>query len=81
MRRPARCAATSDGVAAPRRGRLPEDGSAHERAWAHQVAHGGAHVDRVEQPGAGGKKFEEAQRRTLSVVAGQDDLELEIVVK
>lgn len=38
-------------------------------------------VDRVEQPGAGGKRSMQAQRRTLSVVAGQDDFELEIVVK
>ena len=38
-------------------------------------------VDRVEQPGAGGTRLEEAQRRTISVVAGQDDFELEIVVK
>ena len=38
-------------------------------------------VDRVEQPGAAEKSFMEAQRRTLSVVAGQEDFELEIVVK
>ena len=38
-------------------------------------------VDRVERSGAGGERFMEPQRRTLSVVAGQDDFELEIAFK
>ena len=65
-------------------GRLPDiEPSSQGRATYGPLAPGkyDVVVDRVEQPGAGGKKFEEAQRRTLSVVAGQDDSELEIVVK